>query len=424
MSITNADLYEHFGIYGDLRHAYVICHPTTGVSRGFGYVHYQKKESVDQALEAENSNSNKSFKCERYSLNVKRDQDKKRKTKSSDEDFDTSNYCPKKFENPQYPQQNLQGNVHQPENYRMLANNNQNNSMASLGYQNQQGNSMNHPNYAFPGANVNQVDYQIYHQQNQIHCNNQPFYPTDPAYTNAYGQNAQFCQQQQQNYESWQPGWEQDFNQSLNQNFVNLQHLPETNDGKSEFGKFEQQRMEQWLAYCNQDGQFTSNDSMNQYNAYGAGSVLNQNSNGGLWVASEENMVSVNAYPQSTNMYYNNYYNSNAENFDKNENEFYHQDNYQEKPLYSESHGNHNLNGFQGSQNLPESQISHQKTLAEFDHQGETFNLNSFNRKSAEDASSSNSNDAKQFENADRENLNKTLNSLRLFTNKVEYIQG
>jgi RNA recognition motif-containing protein len=100
ISITNQDLFEHFKRYGELRHAYVIFHPSTGVSRGFGYIHYQKKESVEKALLAEGANSSKSFKCERYSMNVKKDQEKKRKSpKCEDETSDFTPFNKKNLDN-------------------------------------------------------------------------------------------------------------------------------------------------------------------------------------------------------------------------------------------------------------------------------------------------------------------------------------
>ena len=97
-SVINQDLSEHFKKYGPLRHAYVIYHPKTGVSRGFGYIHYQQKESVDKALENEGRSPLSNFKCERYSMHVKRDQEKNRR-KSNSEEGDFTSTSGKQFEN-------------------------------------------------------------------------------------------------------------------------------------------------------------------------------------------------------------------------------------------------------------------------------------------------------------------------------------
>jgi len=63
---------DYFRKYGELRRAYVIYHPETGVSRGFGYIHYKDKNSIEVALKAEGMKNVKNFKVERFSLNVKR----------------------------------------------------------------------------------------------------------------------------------------------------------------------------------------------------------------------------------------------------------------------------------------------------------------------------------------------------------------
>lgn len=88
--VTNDDLYDHFQQYGEIRHAYVIYHPDTGVSRGFGYIHYKDKSSVEIALNVEGSNLNKNYNVERFSLNVKRAGDKPVEKKSPAK-FDNSN---------------------------------------------------------------------------------------------------------------------------------------------------------------------------------------------------------------------------------------------------------------------------------------------------------------------------------------------
>jgi RNA recognition motif-containing protein len=49
-STDDAGLYEHFSQFGSVSSAYVIRHYKTGLSKRFGYVVYEEKESVNSAL--------------------------------------------------------------------------------------------------------------------------------------------------------------------------------------------------------------------------------------------------------------------------------------------------------------------------------------------------------------------------------------
>lgn len=238
LSITNQDLSEHFKSYGDLRHAYVIYHPKTGVSRGFGYIHYQQKESVDKALEAENMSPNKNFKCERYSMHVKRDQEKKRNPKNSDEDDFTSfqgnqfenragcNVSPTEISN--LPEKN--GSPLLQNNQEAMDYNNQDGrplnldhtGQFALTYKTQNQNQVRHPQHPTPHQNnyspncaakpnINQSHYQIHPQpqpQHHPHAHAQPFYPTySPCYDHQY-------QQPQPQYEHPQPQYQHPHHQT------------------------------------------------------------------------------------------------------------------------------------------------------------------------------------------------------------------
>ena len=47
---TGEDLAEYFKKYGAIKNSYIICHPGTNESRCFGFVHFEEKESVENAF--------------------------------------------------------------------------------------------------------------------------------------------------------------------------------------------------------------------------------------------------------------------------------------------------------------------------------------------------------------------------------------
>jgi RNA recognition motif-containing protein len=308
MSITNQDLSEHFKRYGDLRHAYVIYHPKTGVSRGFGYIHYQEKESVDKALDAENMSPYRNFKCERYSMHVKRDQEKKRNRTNSDEDDLTSiqgnkfenragcNFSPTKISNS--PEKN--GSPLLQNNQEAMDYNNQDGRPLNLDHtgqfaltnqnqnQNQNLNQARHPQNPMPHQNnyrancakpnINQSHYQSHpqhqpHPHSHPHPNAQPFYPT---YSPCYDQTPQ--------YQNFQPQY-QNFHPT-----PQYQHPQDQTPHYVVISETEHQTM-QFLYYDSGNCQFTGGSPPNYPRFYGenAGgwyydpSLPVENLNAGYW---------------------------------------------------------------------------------------------------------------------------------------------
>lgn len=66
---TAEDLQEYFCKYGEVTNAYLIYHPDTKESKGFGYIHFADKESVEKAFYDVVVEGAKEFKFERFKLN-------------------------------------------------------------------------------------------------------------------------------------------------------------------------------------------------------------------------------------------------------------------------------------------------------------------------------------------------------------------
>lgn len=63
---TNEDLNACFGVYGKVKHAYLIFDTEKQVSKGFGYVHYETEKSAQRAINIENSKPNNSIVVKKF----------------------------------------------------------------------------------------------------------------------------------------------------------------------------------------------------------------------------------------------------------------------------------------------------------------------------------------------------------------------
>jgi len=158
---------------------------------------------------------------------------------------------------------------------------------------------------------------------------------------------------------------------------------------------------------------------MNAHDEYAARNSMNENSHGQFSMNPARNVREDGPYRQPMDDYH-----YNCQNFEKNEDGFYFEENYTKSCWDYKHRDDETSTDTQSFVNLPQNEELYHKNLVNCDQHGNAFSLNSFNRKSAEDPSPTNSKVSGYLENADRENLNKTLNTLRLFTNRMEYIQG
>jgi RNA recognition motif-containing protein len=430
ISITNSDLFEHFKRYGELRHAYVIYHPSTGVSRGFGYIHYQKKESVEKALQAEGANSSKSFKCERYSMNVKKDQEKKRKMPNQDnESSNFTSFNEKPLENRSACKKSPRQSQGPPKSVSPTLQDNQGpidttpeNSVAIMDHSGQfapntqtfhQNGPFQHTktmaprNYAgtFAKPSYDQDAYQPHPQQSHPlpRCNTPPFYPTDMMYSQGvYQQSNQYFQPQYQNFQPM-PQYQQQ--QDCRQHYARMSEP-------------EQQKMMFYHADAPY-AQFVSGSGTNSLPDNSTGCYTNNsdymNGHSTHMLAMEPKNYADNAecygqdaiaYEQNMNSYY---YNPSlpAENFGGPE--FY---------FGQEWSANEEFENYDACEK------DYQKAFMNCNQGANAFNLNSFNPRQGESSHQAFTNPSPYMESADRGHFNKSLNSLRLFTTKMKYIQG
>ena len=430
ISITNQDLFEHFKRYGELRHAYVIYHPSTGVSRGFGYIHYQKKESVEKALQAEGANSSKSFKCERYSMNVKKDQDKKRKKQSQDdESSDFTSFKEKPFENRSVCIKSPPQSQGTPKTASPTLQDNQGardtspeTTVAFMDHSGQfapntqtchQNRSCKHEktmapyNYpgAFPKPNYDQAAYQNHAQQSHPlpRCNTPPFYPTDTMYSHGvYQQSNQYFQPQYQNFQPM-PQYQQQ--QDYRQHYARMSEP-------------EQQKMMFYDADA-PHAQFVSGSGTNTPPDNKTGCYNNNpdfvNAHGTHMLAMEPKNHADNAHC----------YGQDANPYEPNMNGYYY-----DPSLPAQNFMGHELyfgqewGAKEGFENYDNCEKNYHKAYMNCNQGGNAFNLNSFNPRQAEMSHEAFTNPSPYMESADRGHFNKSLNSLRLFTTKMEYIQG
>jgi hypothetical protein len=78
----------------------------------------------------------------------------------------------------------------------------------------------------------------------------------------------------------------------------------------------------------------------------------------------------------------------------------------------------------EGFENHEDYEKNYHKAYMNCNQGGNAFNLNSFNPRQGEISHQAFTNPSPHMESADRGHFNKSLNSLRLFTTKMEYIQG
>jgi len=92
MATDDGDLFKHFSQYGKVSSAYVIRHYKTGISKRFGYVVYEDKESVKKAMYLDSESAprtnfhekKKQYKQQKYEQNRKYEQKYERKATSID----------------------------------------------------------------------------------------------------------------------------------------------------------------------------------------------------------------------------------------------------------------------------------------------------------------------------------------------------
>jgi hypothetical protein len=78
----------------------------------------------------------------------------------------------------------------------------------------------------------------------------------------------------------------------------------------------------------------------------------------------------------------------------------------------------------EGFENYDDCEKNYHKAYMNCNQGGNAFNLSSFNPRQGESSHQAFTNPSPYMESADRGHFNKSLNSLRLFTTKMEYIQG
>ncbi len=77
-----------------------------------------------------------------------------------------------------------------------------------------------------------------------------------------------------------------------------------------------------------------------------------------------------------------------------------------------------------GFENYDDCEKNYHKAYMNCNQGGNAFNLSSFNPRQGESSHQAFTNPSPYMESSERGHFNKSLNSLRLFTTKMEYIQG
>lgn len=73
-SITSQELEEYFKSYGEVKNAYIILHPDTNISRGFGYVQFMTTKPIEKILQLKHTIKNTEIQCLKFELYEKREE--------------------------------------------------------------------------------------------------------------------------------------------------------------------------------------------------------------------------------------------------------------------------------------------------------------------------------------------------------------